>query len=150
MPWKRPPRGHELLGRTLDVLDAGAGRHPLGGAVGDEAAAAGGVLVLEGAVHDVGDGLEAAVRVPGRAFGLPGRVLDGADVVEEQEGVGERKVGAGEGTPDDEALAFELTMGGDDLDDGPPGGPRLRHGGEAGQGEGVGCNCWHCRCSEGY
>jgi hypothetical protein len=34
------------------------------------------VGVLEGAVDDVGDGLEAAVRVPRRALGLAGRVLD--------------------------------------------------------------------------
>ena len=46
--------------------------HPLGVAVGDEAAAAVGVLVLEDAVDHVGDGLEAAVGVPGRPLGLAG------------------------------------------------------------------------------
>ena len=107
MPWKRPPLDDELLRRLLDVLDAGAGGHPLRGAVGDQAAAAGGVLVLEGAIDDVGHGLEAAVRVPGRALRLAGRVLDGADVVEQQERVGERELDARERAADEEAFALE-------------------------------------------
>ena len=110
----------ERVRRALDVLDAGAGRHPLRRAVGDEAAAAGGVLVLEGAIDDVGHGLEAAVRVPGRALRLAGRVFDGADVVEEQERIGQRQFVRREGTADDEALALLLRVGGDDAGDGPP------------------------------
>src|SRR5262245_27678290 len=74
MPWK-PAGLHQPLGRRLDVQDPRAGRHPLGVAVGDRAAAAVGVLVLEDAVDHVGDRLEAAVRVPRRALGLPRRVL---------------------------------------------------------------------------
>ena len=67
---EEPAAADERLGRALDVEDARAGGHPLGVAVGDEAAAAGRVLVLEGAVDHVGHGLEAAVRVPRRALGL--------------------------------------------------------------------------------
>ena len=47
--------------------------HPLGVAVGDEAIAAIGVLVLEDPVDHVGDGLEPAVRVPRGPLGSPGR-----------------------------------------------------------------------------
>src|SRR4051812_4102111 len=56
--------GDELLRRLLDVQDAATSSHPLSIAIGNEAAATVGVLVLEGAVHQIGDGLEAAVRVP--------------------------------------------------------------------------------------
>ena len=65
----------------------GAGRHPLGVAVGDQAAAAVGVLVLERAVDHVGDGLEAAVRVPRRALRLARRVLHLAHLVHVDERV---------------------------------------------------------------
>ena len=59
------------------------------------------------AVQHVGHGLEAAVRVVGRALGLARRVLDGAHVVEQQERVGEAKVDAGERPAHLEALALE-------------------------------------------
>ena len=97
----------EVLGRLLDVQDAGARRHPLGVTVGDDAAAAVGVVVLEDAVDHVGDGLEAAMGVPGRALGLAGRVLDLAHLVEVDEGVEVAQVHPGEGSADGEALAFE-------------------------------------------
>ena len=84
-----------------------AGGHPLGVAVGDEPAAAVGVLVLEDAVDDVGDGLEAAVRVPRRALGLARRVLDLAHLVHVDERVEQRQVDAGERAADREALALE-------------------------------------------
>ena len=54
----------QVLRRPLDVQKAAARRHPLRVAVGDHAPTAVAVLVLERAVHDVGDGLEAAVRMP--------------------------------------------------------------------------------------
>ena len=56
-----------LLGRHLGVHEAGARGHPLRVAAADHAAAAVGVAVLHLAVEQVGDGLEAAVRVVGRA-----------------------------------------------------------------------------------
>ena len=98
---------HELLGRRLDVQDAAAGGHPLGGAVGDEPAATVGVLVLERAVDHVGDGLEAAVRVPVGAARLAGPVVDLAHLVHVDERVEVGQVDAGEGPPDGEALALE-------------------------------------------
>ena len=84
-----------------------AGGHPLGGAVGDQAAAAVGVLVLEGAVDDVGDGLEAAVRVPRGALGLARRVLDLTHLVHVDERVEVGQVDAGESAADGEAFALE-------------------------------------------
>src|SRR5207302_2543300 len=52
---------HQVLGRLLDVQDAAACGHPLGIAVGDQAAAAVGILMPERPVDYVGNGLEAAV-----------------------------------------------------------------------------------------
>jgi hypothetical protein len=135
---EQPALVDQLGRRLLDVLDPGRGRHPLRGAVRDEAAPAGGVLVLERAVDDVGDRLEPAVRMPRGALRLAGRVLDGAHVVEEQERVGQGQVDAREGAPDLEPLAFEVALGGHDLGDAAPVGVRLRQQREAGQGQRVG------------
>jgi hypothetical protein len=66
-----PPPPCFLLPASCEMNPYSRG-HPLGVAVGDEAAAAVGVLVPEDAVDHVGDGLEAAVRVPGGALGLAG------------------------------------------------------------------------------
>ena len=112
MPWKRPPREHERLGRLLDVQDARPGGHPLGGAVGDDPAAADRVLVLEDPVDHVGDGLEAPVGVPGGALGLAGAVVDLAHLVHVHERVEVGQGDAGEGAPDREALALEAGRGG--------------------------------------
>jgi len=98
--------GDEPFRGLLDVEDAGAGRHPLRVAVGDDAAAPIGVGVLEGPVDHVRDGLEAAVRMPGRPLGLARRVLDLAHLVEMDEGVEVGQVDAGERPPDREALAL--------------------------------------------
>ena len=104
---------HQPLRRRLDVEDAGAGGHPLGVAVGDRAAAAVGVLVVEDAVDHVGDGLEAAVRVPRRALGLAGRVLHLAHLVHHDERVEQAEVDAGERAAYREALPLEaLRRGG--------------------------------------
>src|SRR3954447_18994874 len=84
-----------------------AGSHPLGVAVADRAAAPVGVGVLEGAVDDVGDGLEAAVRVPGSALRLARRVLDLAHLVHVDERVQVAQVHPGEGAANREALALE-------------------------------------------
>jgi hypothetical protein len=103
---EQPAARHELLGRLLDVQDAAAGRHPLGVAVGDQPAAAVGVLVTEGAVDDVGDGLEPAVRVPRGALRLAGAVVDLTHLVHVHERVEPRQVHPGEGAPDREPLAL--------------------------------------------
>ena len=98
----------ERLGRYLVVQDAGPRRHPLRVAFADEAAATVRVVVLDHAVDDVRDGLEPAVRVPRRADGLVRRVLDGAELVEEEERVGDVGVdAAGERAPHLEARAFD-------------------------------------------
>ena len=107
MPWNRPPPSSRSCGGHLAVDHAGAGGHPLGGAVGDHAAAAVRVAVPHLAVDHVGHGLEPAVRMVGRALGLAGRVLDRAHVVEHQERVGETQVDPRGGSPDLESLAFQ-------------------------------------------
>ena len=97
-------RLHQPLRRRLDVQQPGARGHPLGVAVRDRAAATVAVLVVEGAVDDVGDGLEAAVRVPRRALGLARGVLHLAHLVHHDEGVERREVDARERAADREAL----------------------------------------------
>ena len=59
------------------------------------------------AVDHVGDGLEAAMRVPGRALRFARRVLDLAHLVEMDERVEIGQVDPGERAPDREALPFE-------------------------------------------
>jgi Kef-type K+ transport system membrane component KefB len=134
---------HELLRRRLDVQQPGTRGHPLGVAVGDQPAAAVGVLVPERAVDDVGDGLEPAVRVPRGALGLTGTVVDLAHLVHVDERIEPRQVHAGEGAPDREALAFEAARGGGDRDDRPLGlgHVRLRHPGQ--YEDVVNGDCWH-------
>ena len=63
--------------------------------------------MLERAVDDVGDGLEAAVRVPRRALGLAGRVLDLAHLIHVDERVEVGEVDAGERAAHREPFAFE-------------------------------------------
>src|SRR5207244_681146 len=69
---EQPARLDQRSRWGLDVEDAAAGGHPLGGAVTDQPATAVAVLVLHRAVDHVGHGLEAAVGVPARAPGLTG------------------------------------------------------------------------------
>ena len=72
--------------RHLLVDDAAAGAHPLDVARPDDARVAQAVAVVDLAAQHVGDGLHAAVRVPGE----PGQVVRGAvraEVVEQQERV---------------------------------------------------------------
>ena len=118
-PWNQPAGGDEVVRRCLDVEDALAGGHPLGGAVADHAAAAGRVGVLDDAVHHVRDGLEPAVRMPRRALRLARRVVDLADLIEVHERVEHREVDAREGTADRESLALEATGRRHDRADGP-------------------------------
>ena len=118
-PVEQAAAGDEPLRRLLDVEDAGAGRHPLGVAVRDRAAAAVRVLVLERAVHHVGHGLEAAVRVPRRALRLARRVVDLAHLVHVDERVEVGEVDVGEGAADREALPFQAAPGDRQALDGP-------------------------------
>ena len=85
---RRPAVAQRALGRHLVVQDAATRGHPLRVALADDAATTVGVVVRDLAVEHVGDGLEPAVRVPGRALRLVGLVLDRAELVEEEERVG--------------------------------------------------------------
>ena len=105
-PVEQPAADDERLGRLLDVEDPGPGSHPLGVAVGDDAAAAVRVGVLERAVHHVRHGLEPAVRVPRRSLRLAGRVLDLAHLVHVDERVEIGEVDTLERAPDGEPLAL--------------------------------------------
>jgi hypothetical protein len=118
-PVEQPAAHHQFLRRLLDVQDAAPGSHPLGVAVGDQAAAAVGVLVAERAVDHVGHGLETAVRMPGSALRLTGRVVHLAHLVHVDERVEQAQVHAGERAPDREALALVARRRGGHLQDRP-------------------------------
>jgi hypothetical protein len=93
--------------------------------------------VVEDAVDDVGDRLEPAVRVPRRALGLAGRVVDLAHLVEVDERVELGHRHAGERAAHREALALEATGRGDDAADLAEGGGRRVEPGQAREDEDV-------------
>jgi len=130
---EQPAAHHQFLGGLLDVQDPAARGHPLGVAVGDQAAAAVGVLVAEHAVDDVRDGLEPAVRVPRRALGLTRRVLHLAHLVHVDERVQLPQFHAGERPADRETLTLEPGRRGSHRHDRPlgrDGGVGLRDAGQ--------------------
>src|SRR5205807_2504015 len=104
---EEPAARDQLLGRPLDMKDSGARRHPLGGAVGYQAASARRITVLEGAVDHVGHGLEPAVRVPGGSLRLARTVLDLTHLVHVNEGIEMALVHSVEGAPNRKALTFQ-------------------------------------------
>ena len=110
-PVEQPAARHQPLRWLLDVEDPGAGRHPLGVAVRDDAASAVRVLVLERAVDHVRHGLEPPVRVPGRALRLARRVLHLAHLVQMDERVELCQVDAVERAADREPLALQPGRG---------------------------------------
>src|SRR6185312_11456202 len=97
---------HEFGRGRLDVQDAGARGHPLGGAVGDQAATAVRILVGEPAVNHVRDGFEPAVWMPRRASGFTGLIFDLTHLVHVHERVEGRGGYAGECADDGKALAL--------------------------------------------
>ncbi len=97
----------QVLGRHLAVHDAGTGRHPLRGAVGDHAAPAVRIAMTDLAVHHVRHRLEPAMRVVRGALRLARGVLDRTHVVQQQERIGEAQVDAGGRAADLEPLALE-------------------------------------------
>src|SRR5215208_2037546 len=100
------------LGRALDVQDASAGRHPLRVAVGDDAAAAVRVAMLERAVDDVRHGLEPTMWVPRGALWLARGVLDLTHLVEMNKWI---EIGGGhacEGAPYGKALTLKPARSG--------------------------------------
>ncbi len=85
------------------------------------AAAAGRVAVLHLAVEEIRHGLEAAVRVVGRADRFTGAVFDGAHLVEHEErvGLGQIRVRLRERPVYREPAALERLLGRHDRPDGP-------------------------------
>ena len=97
--------------------DAAAGSHPLDVAGGDGAVVAHAVAVLDGPGENVGDGLDAAVRMPGK----PGEVVFGhvvAEIVEQEKGVELRGVAEAERAAEMHAGAFDGGLGLDQALDG--------------------------------
>jgi hypothetical protein len=128
---------YQLLGRRLDVQQPGAGRHPLGVAVVEHPAPTLGVLVHEGAVEQIGHGLEAAVRMPGGALGLTGRVLHLTHLVHHDERVQVAVVDPCEGPAHREALTLESAGRRGNGEHGPRRRALPRRRGHTGQREGV-------------
>ena len=139
---EEPAAHDERLGRGLDVQDAGARRHPLRRPVGDEPAAAVGVLVLEGPVDHVRDGLEAAVGVPGCALRLAGAVVDRAHLVHMHERVERREVHPVERSAYGKPLALEAPGRSGHAHHRARVGLRVGFG-DPGKGEGIGGDGWH-------
>ena len=96
--------------RHLLMDDAAARRHPLHVARGDGAAVAHAVAVLDGSREHVGDGLDAAVRMPGKA----GQIVLGnvvAEIVQQQERIEVGRVAEAERAAQMDARAFQRRLG---------------------------------------
>ena len=100
--------------------DAPARRHPLKVAGGDGPAVAHAVAVLDGAGEDVGDGFDAAMRMPREAGQVIGRDVV-AEVIEQEEGVEVGRVAESERAAQMHAGAFEGGLGLDQALDGSDG-----------------------------
>ncbi len=101
------------------MQDARACGHPLRVTFADDAAAAVRVVVLHDAVDHVGDGLEAPVRMPRCTDGFVRCVLDGSELVEQEERIRDVRVdAAGERPPHGEAGTLDGVLGGDDASHG--------------------------------
>ena len=111
--------------RHLLVDDAASGCHPLDVAGGDGAAVAHAVPVLHGPGEDVGDRLDAAVRVPGETGQVILRDVI-AEVIEEEERVEVGRVAEAERAAQVHACAFERRLGPDQPLDGSNGHVGLR------------------------
>jgi hypothetical protein len=107
-------RVDQAVRRSFDVQDAGSGRHPLGGAVLDNATATDGVLVQEGALDHVGHGLEATVGVPRGALRFARSVVDLTHLIHVDKGVEIGRVDAGEGPTYRKPLALNAARSGRD------------------------------------
>ena len=111
--------GGIALGHFL-MNDAAAGGHPLHVAGGDGAAVAHAVAVLDGAGEDVGDGLDAAMRMPGEAGQVVLRDVV-AEIVEQEERIEVGGVAETERAAQMDAGAFEGGLGFDQTFDGSNG-----------------------------
>ena len=106
--------------RHLLVQDAAAGRHPLHVARAERAAVAEAVAVIDVAGQHVGDGLDAAVRMPGKAGEILARAVV-AEIVEQQERIEVRRVAEAERATEVHAGAFDVRLRLTDLLDGSNG-----------------------------
>ena len=104
--------GRVALGHLL-MDDAAARRHPLHVAGGDGAMVPHAVAMLDGAGEDVGDGLDAAVRMPREARQVILRNVV-AEIVEQQEGVEIGRVAEAERAAQVYARAFQGGLGFDE------------------------------------
>src|SRR5271156_3248955 len=105
--------------------DAAAGGHPLDVAGGDGAFVTHAVAVVDGTGEDVGDGLDAAVGMPGEAGEIVlGHVV--AEVVEEEERIEVGSVAEAEGAAEMDPGAFESGLGADEFFYGTDGHESLR------------------------
>jgi len=91
--------------RHLLMDNAAARRHPLHVAAGDDAAVAQAVAVLDLAFQHIGDGLDAAVGMPGETLEVVGRGV-GTKVVKKKEGVASLRVMKTEGPAQVHACPF--------------------------------------------
>jgi len=80
------PSSSVTSGMSADRMSCAPSRHPLHIAGGDRTLVAETVTVIDGPREHVGDRLDAAVRMPGKAGQIIVRVF-AAEVVEQQEGV---------------------------------------------------------------
>ena len=103
-----------VAARHLLMHDAAAGRHPLHVARAEHALVAEAVAVIDLAGQDIGDRLDAAMRMPGKA----GLVLVGivvAEIVQQQERIELLGVAEAEGAAQMHAGALHGGLGLDDL-----------------------------------
>ena len=102
--------------RHFLVENAAAGRHPLHVAGAEVAAVAQAVAVLDVARQHIGDGLDAAMRMPGKAGAIVVRPIV-AEIVEQQERIELLGVAEAEGAAKMHAGAFDRGLGADDAFD---------------------------------
>ena len=106
--------------RHFLVENAAPGRHPLHVAGAELAAVSQAVAVVDAARQHVGDGLDAAVRMPGKSGPIVLRPIV-AEVVEQEEGIELARLPEAEGAPQLHARAFDRGFGFDDALHGPNG-----------------------------
>ena len=103
--------------RHLLVHDAAPGGHPLHVASGDRPGVAEAVGVIDGTGEDVGDRLDAAMRMPREALEvIAGHVV--AEIIQQQERIDVGRFAEAEGAPQVDPGAFHRGRGRDVLLDG--------------------------------
>src|SRR5229473_8303126 len=106
--------------RHFLVENAAPGRHPLDVAGAELTLVAQAVAVVDAARQHIGDGLDAAVRMPGKSGAIVLRTIV-AEVVEQEERIELARLPEAEGAPQLHARAFDRGLGFDDALHGPNG-----------------------------